>query len=62
MLPVEYGALPNSQQSLDGVRLRGVLTLLTIFFFGMYIGTVWAFLEPLGTRHGIDAQTVGLMV
>jgi MFS transporter, DHA1 family, inner membrane transport protein len=63
VLPREYGTLPKSHQTLDGVlSLRAILTLLTIFFFGMFIGTVWAFLEPLGALQGIDAETVGLMV
>jgi predicted MFS family arabinose efflux permease len=63
LVPAEYGAIPRQSGSLDGVRtLRSILALLGILTFFMGIGAVWAFLEPLGARRGIDAQTVAFMV
>jgi DHA1 family inner membrane transport protein len=63
MAPNGYAPLPNVQNSLDGVfTLRAVLALLSIFAFFLFIGAVWAFLEPIGARSGIDAATVGKIV
>ena len=39
-----------------------ILSLLSIFAFLMFIGALWAFLEPLGGQFSIPAETVGLMV
>jgi DHA1 family inner membrane transport protein len=63
MAPNGYAPLPKVQNSLDGVfTLRAVLALLSIFAFFLFIGAVWAFLEPIGARSGIDAATVGKIV
>jgi MFS family permease len=48
---------------MDGVlTLRSILALLSILAFFMFVGAIWAFLEPLGGQNGIDAQTVAFMV
>lgn len=63
MAPGSYEPLPKSQNSLDGVfTLRSILALLSIFAFFLFIGAIWAFLEPIGARSGIDAATVGTIV
>ena len=36
--------------------------LAVIFFFFVFIGAIWAFLEPLGTQYGIDSQAIGVLV
>jgi len=28
----------------------------------VFIGAIWAFLEPLGTQYGIDSQAIGVLV
>jgi MFS family permease len=61
--PGEYGELPKQKGSMDGVlTLRSMLALLGIFAFFMFVGAIWAFLEPLGGQNGIDSQTVAFMV
>jgi DHA1 family inner membrane transport protein len=63
LVPAEYGELPKQKESMDGVlTLRSILALLGIFAFFMFVGAIWAFLEPLGGQNGIDAQTVAFMV
>jgi MFS transporter, DHA1 family, inner membrane transport protein len=63
LVPTEYGELPRQKGSMDGVlTLRSILALLGIFAFFMFVGAIWAFLEPLGRQNGIDSQTVAFMV
>ena len=63
LVPAEYGAIPKRKESMDGVlTLRSILALLSILAFFMFVGAIWAFLEPLGGQNGIDAQTVAFMV
>lgn len=58
-----YEPLPKSAQSLDGVfTARSIIVLLSIFTFFLFIGAIWAFLEPIGARSGLDAGTVGTIV
>ena len=62
-LPAEYGDLPTQPQNTDGVlTVKSIICLLSIFAFFLCIGALWAFLEPLGARYGIDGQTVGFIV
>ena len=62
-VPSRYEELPKSVESLDGVlRLRSLSALAVIFFFFVFIGAIWAFLEPLGTQYGIDSQAIGVLV
>jgi DHA1 family inner membrane transport protein len=61
--PDGYAPLPKAEHSLDGVfTLRSMLALASIFVFFLFIGAIWAFLEPLGARFGLDAATVGTIV
>jgi MFS family permease len=61
--PAEYGELPKQKGRMDGVlTLRSILALLGIFAFFMFVGAIWAFLEPLGGKNGIDSRTVAFMV
>jgi MFS family permease len=61
--PAEYGELPKQKGRMDGVlMLRSILALLGIFAFFMFVGAIWAFLEPLGGKNGIDSRTVAFMV
>jgi hypothetical protein len=63
LVPSEYGEIPKQAGGVDGVlTARSILALLGILAFFMCIGAIWAFLEPLGGRHGVDAQTVAFMV
>jgi len=63
LVPAEYGDIPKEGGSMDGVlTLRSILALLGILAFFMFIGAIWAFLEPLGGQNGIDSQTVAFMV
>ena len=63
-LPDAYESLPKpSGGSSSGLlRMAPITALFTIFFYYMFLGALWAFLEPLGADAGIDATTVGLMV
>ncbi|MGR6466440.1 MFS transporter [Rhizobium sp. PAMB 3182] len=63
-LPGAYGELPKSESGgASGVfRARPLLALASILFFYMFLGSIWAFLEPLGADAGIPASVVGLMV
>src|SRR5580698_6946781 len=61
LVPTEYGEMPKQSASMDGVfTVRSVLALLMIMLFFMFVVAVWTFLEPLGGKVGIDAQTVGV--
>ncbi|HWU63533.1 MAG TPA: MFS transporter [Ensifer sp.] len=64
LLPASYGVLPKpSDPSASGLWRAAPLTaLLAIFSFYLFLGSLWAFLEPLGGEAGITAAVVGLMV
>ena len=63
---------PLLPASLDPLKAEGaprlrvspavVLTLATIFCEMATLGALWAFLEPLGTRAGLDSQTAQTIV
>jgi MFS transporter, DHA1 family, inner membrane transport protein len=63
-LPKAYGELPKAESAGgSGVfRARPLLALASILFFYMFLGSIWAFLEPLGADAGISASVIGLMV
>jgi len=63
-LPRNYGALPQPMDTSGSGLLRPfpILALLAIFLFFMFLGSLWAFLEPLGADAGIPARTIDLMV
>lgn len=64
LLPAGYGALPKpADPAASGLWRPAALTaLLAIFAFYMFLGSIWAFLEPLGGDAGIAAAVIGLMV
>jgi MFS transporter, DHA1 family, inner membrane transport protein len=63
LVPTEYGDMPKQSASMDGVfTVRAMCALLMIVLFFMFVVAVWTFLEPLGGKVGIDAQTVGVLV
>lgn len=64
LLPANYGSLPKpADQASSGLWRPAPLTaLLAIFCFYMFLGSLWAFLEPLGGDAGITPDIVGLMV
>mgnify|MGYP000474009963 CR=1 FL=1 len=59
-----YGPLARSAQTAAGRPGggRALVALCVIFTLYLFIGAIWAFLEPLGGQSGISAQTVGLIV
>ncbi len=62
-VPPEYGEMPQQSASMDGVfTVRSILALLMIALYFMFVVAVWTFLEPLGGKVGIEAQTVGVLV
>lgn len=63
-MPKTYGKIPNSKDDQKTSPLTGkpLLSLLSILFFYMFLGSLWAFLEPIGRQSGIAVATVGLMV
>lgn len=60
----DYG--PLAAQAETGTRPRSkvapVLSLAVVFTFYLFIGAIWAFLEPLGVQYGVSAATVGVLV
>jgi DHA1 family inner membrane transport protein len=63
LVPTEYAEMPKQSASMDGVfTVRAILALLMIVLFFMFVVAIWAFLEPLGRKGGIDPQTVGVLV
>jgi MFS family permease len=63
LVPAEYGKLIRPVAGKEGIyTLKSALALLAIFTFFLFIGAIWAFLEPLGVGSGIDVQTIGLLV
>jgi MFS transporter, DHA1 family, inner membrane transport protein len=62
-VPTEYGEMPKPSASLDGVfTVRSILARLMTALFFMFVVAVWTFLEPLGGKVGITAQSVGVLV
>ncbi|MEN9895266.1 MAG: hypothetical protein RIR97_1118 [Pseudomonadota bacterium] len=63
-VPEAYGAVEKTESTDSGKAhaLLPVLALLTIFCFYLFLGALWAFLEPLGGQSGISATVIGLMV
>jgi DHA1 family inner membrane transport protein len=63
IVPAQYDDMPKQSGDLGGVRTPpAILALLMIVVFFMFVVAAWTFLEPLGGRAGIDAQTVGVLV
>ncbi len=64
LLPAGYGSLPKpADPAGSGLWRPAALTaLFAIFAFYMFLGSLWAFLEPLGGDAGIAAEVIGLMV
>jgi MFS family permease len=64
MLRDDYGSLPKPVEAgaVAASNLKPALALLTIFSLYLFIGAIWAFLEPIGGQYGIDAATVGIIV
>lgn len=64
LLPNSYGPLPKPADNggASGFGLAAIAALLAIFTLYLFIGALWAFLEPIGAQSGVDAQTVGLIV
>jgi MFS transporter, DHA1 family, inner membrane transport protein len=60
----DYGPLKSSEISAGTAtsRLKPALAVATIFTLYLFIGAIWAYLEPLGGQSGINAATVGLIV
>ena len=63
-LPQSYGKVENMvvPGSPAAHFLLPLLALLSIFCFYLFLGSLWAFVEPLGGQFGISASTIGLMV
>lgn len=64
MLRNDYGHLPKPLGTANGPTgwTKPTLALLVIFALYLFIGAIWAFLEPIGGQYGIDAATVGIIV
>jgi predicted MFS family arabinose efflux permease len=66
LLPATYRPLSDSastaEESKRKTNFASWAALLSIFSLYLFIGAIWAFLEPLGAQFGIDATTVGVMV
>lgn len=60
----DYGALKSAETSTGKAtsRLKPALAVAVIFTLYLFIGAIWAYLEPLGGQSGIDAATVGVIV
>ncbi|MEJ2045724.1 MAG: hypothetical protein P8X74_14645 [Reinekea sp.] len=62
-MPRSYGAIPSpDSSSASPLTLKAILSLLCVLFFYMFLGALWAFLEPIGLQTGITVTTIGLMV
>jgi DHA1 family inner membrane transport protein len=64
MLLDDYGSLPKPAESAGKAAGWGkpAIALLVVFTLYLFIGAIWAFLEPIGGQNGIDAATVGIIV
>lgn len=60
--PPGFGPLPRLEPGRGVLSVHSVVALASIFAFFCFIGAIWAFLEPIGARVSIDAQTVGTIV
>jgi predicted MFS family arabinose efflux permease len=62
LLPASLDPLKAEGAPRLGVSPAVVLTLAVIFCEMATLGALWAFLEPLGTRAGLDSQTAQTIV
>jgi predicted MFS family arabinose efflux permease len=62
LLPASLEPLKPEGAPRLGVSPAVVLTLAVIFCEMATLGALWAFLEPLGTRAGLDSQTAQTIV
>lgn len=65
MLLNDYGNLPKPAAATTEPVIgwaKPAVALLVIFTLYLFIGAIWAFLEPIGAQNGIDAATVGIIV
>ena len=62
LLPAAYPPLVQKSGGIGFFNRVSGAALLTIFLFFLFIGAIWAFLEPMGLAGGISARDVGLMV
>ena len=62
LLPASLDPLKADGAPKLSVSLAVVLTLTIIFCEMATLGALWAFLEPLGTRAGLDSQTAQTIV
>lgn len=62
LLPASYQPLTNRSGGIGFFNRLSGTALLCILFFFLFIGGVWAFLEPMGLAAGISSRDVGLMV
>ncbi len=62
LLPQHYEEIPAAGKADAGIAgPTALLALAIIFTFYLFIGAIWAFLEPLGLASGVSSQTVGLI-
>ncbi len=63
-MPRDYGVLPKPVDSGNSgvLRLQPLLALASIFFLYMFLGSLWAFLEPLATAAGMSVRAAALLV
>ncbi|NVP55090.1 MFS transporter [Mycoplana rhizolycopersici] len=62
LLPRRYEGIPTAGRADAGIGgPMALLALAIIFTFYLFIGAIWAFLEPLGLASGVSSQTVGLI-
>lgn len=62
LLPRAYPPLVHKSGGVGFLNRLSGTALLSIFLFFLFIGAIWAFLEPIGLASGISARDVGLMV
>lgn len=63
LLPQAYAPLAARPAGGTGfLNAASLAALGAIFFFFLFIGAIWAFLEPLGAAAGLSGRDVGLMV
>lgn len=62
LLPHHYPPLQGKSGGVGFLNRVSGAALASIFLFFLFIGAIWAFLEPIGLASGISARDVGLMV
>ena len=61
-LPGRYGALAGRSLGTKLPDIRGITALAAVFVYAAGITSLWAYIDPVGRRSGLDAHSIGVAI